>query len=83
MKKQATIKGIKVTAKEWSGYGKKKIYFTIDKNTCGSAKANTIEWDVDKADFNYRCRQSFLSSPSVNNAEAEEWEREIKKAFNL
>jgi len=83
MKDQATVKGIQVFAREWSGYGKNKIYFRLDKATCGSAKANTIEWDCDKKQFNYRCRESFLASASVNNIEAQEWEEAIKAAFGL
>ena len=83
MIEKATVKGIEITAKEWEGYGKKKIYFSLDKATCGSAKANKCEWDCAKKDFIYRTRDSFLGSPALNNKEALEWEESIKSAFNL
>lgn len=83
MKKEAIVKGIRVSAREWQGYGKSKVYFHLDKATCGGAKANTIEFDCEKKEFNYRCRESFLASPKISNVEAKEWEISLKKAFEL
>jgi len=84
MKNSAIVKGMKVTAREWEGYGKKKIYFKIHREGAGSsAKLNQVEWDVQKGDFNYRTRDSFLASPHLSNTEAQEWEVALKEAFGL
>lgn len=83
MKAETTIKGRKVSAKAWEGYGKQKIYFRIELGAGASAKKNQVEWDVQKGAFNYRTRESFLLSDAVNNIEAQEWEEALKESFEL
>lgn len=81
-RKETEVKGMKVTARIWEGYGKKRIYFTVEiENSVIPARCNQICYDCGKDDFIYKTERSLLNSPAVSNTEALAWEDAIRQAF--
>ena len=72
MIKKATIGRFEVEAKEWSNYGKSRIYFTLIENGNRGKNMPQACWDNDEKCF-IKCR---------NRVNAR-WEHAIKEAFEL
>lgn len=69
MRKEAVVNGMKVTAKEWEGYGKRKVYFTFElPPSAGSAKLNQACYDMDKEEFT-ACKSNIMESRNLNNTQ--------------
>jgi hypothetical protein len=83
MKKQATVKGLEVVAKLWEGYGKRKVYFTIDfPASAGSARTDQACYDLDRKEFT-DCKANMMKSHKFDNLQIKEWKEALIAAFEL
>jgi hypothetical protein len=83
MKKQAVVNGMNITAKQWEGYGKRKVYFTFElPPSAGSAKLNQACYDVEKEEFT-ACKSNIMESRHMSNTEIRSLIDGLIKAFEL